>query len=154
MPGEPTPGPLLLCPSVLATIIALWLFPQAQRICLCGSFILLFPPRESLGRPLKGRGSEESWGRDRPSWHTWTPPPAPYMGQLLPIWQTWGGGMAPEPPLTLQEPVGSWAHLSRPFTGKRNHRRWLRWPRSLFSLNPRKEKWPRLYILMEKTVCR
>lgn len=80
---------------------------------------------------------------------------------LLPAWASSSpsGGPGVEawplsPPLTLQEPAGSWAHLSRPFTGKRNHRSWLRWPRSLFSLNPRKEKWPRLYILTEKTVCR
>lgn len=58
--------------------------------------------------------------------------------------------VGPSPPPALREPAGSWAHFSRPFTSKGNHRRWPRQPLSLFSRNPRKEKWSQLYILMEK----
>lgn len=64
-----------------------------------------------------------------------------------------GPGMEAWPP-SPRLPAGSRAHLSHPFAGKGNHKKWLRWPRSLFSLNPRKEKWPRLYILTEQTVHR
>ena len=139
---------------ILATITGLWLLMRAQGICAHSSSVLLF----SLRGSTRGhrRAGEVGRARERPPVHLGTatvtaePGQGPRGASFTAHRAVSGSELGTDPhllsrteaprPLPLCGNYG--ARFSCLFTGKGNHRRRLRWPRSRFSLTPRTERRP------------